>query len=61
MQLSKELNITQSVAWFMLQRLREAYSMDDGNMLVGIVEVDGTYTGGKEANKHNSKKLKAGR
>ncbi len=61
MQLSKELNITQSVAWFMLQRLREAYSMDDGNMLVGIVEVDGTYIDGKEANKHNSKKLKAGR
>lgn len=60
LQLSKELGITQRSAWFMLQRLREACSNGHGT-LQGIVEADECYIGGKESNKHNSKKLKAGR
>jgi transposase-like protein len=60
MQLAKEIGITQKSAWFVLQRLREAC----GNDLVklrGIVEVDESYIGGKESNKHVGKKTLIGR
>ena len=60
MRLHRDLKITQKSAYFMAQRLREAWSDSPGSML-GPVEVDETFIGGKEKNKHTHKKIKAGR
>jgi transposase-like protein len=62
LQLSKEIGVTQKTAWFILGRLREACSAPDSiDRLKGIVEIDECFVGGLEANKHEHKKLKAGR
>jgi transposase-like protein len=47
-QLSRDINVTQKTAWFMLHRLRFAMRTPDfGKPLNGTVEVDETYVGGK--------------
>lgn len=60
MQLAKEIGITQKSAWFVLHRLREACGKDL-DKLRGSVEIDETFIGGLESNKHETDKLKEGR
>jgi len=56
-QLSKDIGITQKSAWFMLQRIRKCFNIEDDSKLNGEVEIDETYVGGKNKNRHQSKKV----
>ena len=61
MKLHREIGITQKAAWHLAHRVRKAWEMEKDELFEGPVEVDKSYFGGKERNKHESKKLKAGR
>lgn len=66
-QLGKDIGVTQKTAWFMLHRIRKALGIDndtkkdndDNDKLDGTVEVDETFIGGKNKNRHADKKVKA--
>ncbi len=57
--LHRDIGVTQKTAWFMLQRIREAFDNDDDWPFGGPVEIDETHVGGKRRNKSNSKRKQA--
>ena len=54
--LARQVGINKTTAWFVLHRLRFIADTGFTNMFQGTCEVDETYIGGKEGNKHTHKK-----
>lgn len=55
-QLARDIGVTQKTAWFMLHRIRGCYA-DLDTTLSGEVEMDETFVGGKNKNRHRDKKV----
>jgi lambda repressor-like predicted transcriptional regulator len=57
LQLSRDLGVTQKTAWFILHRIREMLRDKAPAMLRNVVEIDETFIGGKNKNRHADKKV----
>ena len=55
-QLGRDLHITQKSAWYILHKVRTLFGQYDTPALQGEIELDEMYLGGRETNKHESKK-----
>lgn len=58
LQLSRDLGVTQITAWFMLHRIRKCFGYENQNQLHNEVEIDETFVGGRNKNRHSHKKVR---
>ena len=56
MKLHRDIGVSQPTAWFMLHRIREAWTGNTSGPFDGPVEVDETYFGGKRKNMSKAKR-----
>lgn len=57
-ELARHLNITDVTAWFLMQRVRAMLSINSPELLEGTIQLDETFVGGKNKNRHADKKVK---
>jgi transposase-like protein len=55
-EVAKALTVTQTTAWFMLQRIRHAMHNGTINKMSGTIEADETFIGGAARNMHRDKR-----
>src|SRR5213596_2106995 len=55
-EIARDLKITQKSAWFMLHRIRYAQHHGTVNKMIGTIEADETFIGGKARNMHADKR-----
>jgi|SRR5579884_290411 len=60
-EVARALGVTQKTGWFLLHRVRHIMQTGSVEKMSGPIEVDETFIGGLEKNKHTSKKQNAGR
>lgn len=60
LQLATWLGVTQKTAWHLNHRIRKMLTNNAPELLEGIVEVDESYIGGSESNKHAHKRTVKG-
>lgn len=58
-QLGRDIDVTKDTAWRVFMQIRKSFS-EQKELMTGIVELDETFLGGKEINKHADKKQSGG-
>lgn len=56
-QLARDLGVTQKTAWNMLHKIRAFMKALNNKEVAGSVEIDETFVGGKNKNRHKDKKV----
>lgn len=57
-EVARDIDVTQTTAWFMLHRIRAAMEVENIDKFDGPSEADATYIGGKAKNMHKAKREK---
>lgn len=56
--MAKEAEVSQKTAWYRLTAIRKTLEKDQPTQMAGIVEADETFVGGRNKNRHYSKRAK---
>jgi transposase-like protein len=56
-QLGSSIGVQQSTAWFMAHRIRYALKNKSFGKMLGVIQIDETYIGGNNKNKHVDKRI----